>query len=218
MRRAERPGEEPREVEDADARERAHRWAGSVAWRRAARPGRRSPPARRRAARASPAMRSTSWSPSGASSSCSSCFSSGCVSSLVSTGISSESAISSRLRSIRPAEDLVVAALLSLGLPSAAASSRGCAPCAPAASASGDHVRPPGTCATAWCARGRRRASARTGASPPRSPRRAVRDRSAPAPAPASRRRSRRRARSPPGSASTASSVLPSATRSTAWS
>src|SRR6185369_11350385 len=46
-------------------------------------------------------MRSVSCSSTGTASACSSCFRSGCVSSLVSTGISSESAIRRRLRSIR---------------------------------------------------------------------------------------------------------------------
>src|SRR6185369_10680390 len=46
-------------------------------------------------------MRASSCSSGGSASACSSCFSSGCVSSLVATGISSDSAISRRLRSIR---------------------------------------------------------------------------------------------------------------------
>ena len=80
---------------------------------------------------------------SSAARSCSSCFSSGCVCSFVSVGISSESAISSRLRSISFASTIVVdrltvrrrgrsrtCACASLTRPpSAAASSRGCAPC-----------------------------------------------------------------------------------------
>src|SRR5437867_3994228 len=45
-------------------------------------------------------MRSRSWFPGGRASACSSCFRSGCVWSFVSTGISSESAIRRRLRSI----------------------------------------------------------------------------------------------------------------------
>src|SRR2546427_3802977 len=47
-----------------------------------------------------PRTRSSSCSAGGTESACSSCFKSGCVWSLVSTGISSESAMSSRLRSI----------------------------------------------------------------------------------------------------------------------
>ena len=131
--------------------------AGSGASRRAARPGRRSRPALSHRSACVASMRPTSWSPSGSSSSCSSCFSSGCVSSLVSTGISSDSAISRRLRSMRPARISAVAALLHWPCPSAAASSRGCAPWRPPLPPPGS-CSPPGTCATAWCARGRRRA------------------------------------------------------------
>src|SRR5262249_44351877 len=103
----------------------------------------------------------------------------------------------------QPADDVFVAALdhgrrLTPWAPSAAASSRAPAPWPPPPRP-GAPCRPPGRSATGWCARARRRASARRASFPPRSPRGAGRARCTPWRSRARRRRRRDRGRAPRG-------------------